>query len=116
MQVSKECTYCLTNACYTGTLQQIAELVDQGIIELLIDTLRQNGEAKLLRSCLGALQAILDEYDTYQSQGAFEGNEILERIAQYGGYAVLEDLQNHVDNGVYNAVAKIIEEYLDFDN
>ena len=95
-------------------MHQIRELVEQGIIEMLVTSLEQNGESKFLLQCLSAMESILREYKEMDQVFETEYNVLLNRIHSCGGYRVFEKMQEHVDENVYIAVSELIEKYLDF--
>jgi len=69
----------------------------------------------LLQNCLDALEAVLKEYKNREEALEDVSCEmILRRLANCGGYSVLEDLQKHKDDGIYATVADIIKNYIDF--
>jgi len=105
----------LTNICLAGNVDQITELVDREFVELLVDTIRENTETRLLQNCLDALDAVLQACKTQDEMIEEHSCEkTLQRLAACGGYVLLEDLQNHKDDGIYKIVAQIIENFLEF--
>ena len=105
----------MTNACLVGNIDQIAELVERDFVELLVETIKENTETKLLKNCLDALEAVLQEYKSQEELLEEVSCEmILKRLAACGGYVIIEDLQKHQDDGIYNTVSNIIENYFDF--
>jgi len=110
-KVAKECLCCFINICKKGTVEQIMNLVDsKNIIEVLVDSLKENSDEDLIGGCLDALETILWSYKDH-----FEDvRGILQKLSSCGGYPVLEDLQGHQSQSVYLKVSEIIEKYLDF--
>jgi len=110
--VAKECTYALANACKAGSIHHLQDLVQRGIIEMLISSCEQNGEVQFLLRCISALDSILGEYKAMEQAFGSEYNDILNRIYNCKGNEVLELMQKHVDDSVYEAVSELIDNYL----
>ena len=56
-KVAKECLCCFINICKKGTVEQIMNLVDsKNIIEVLVDSLKENSDEDLIGGCLDALR------------------------------------------------------------
>ena len=79
---------------------------------MLISSCEQNGEVQFLLRCISALDSILGEYKAMEQAFGSEYNDILNRIYNCKGNEVLELMQKHVDDSVYEAVSELIDNYL----
>ena len=95
-------------------MQQVQILVEFNLIEVLVETLKANNEATIVKICLEALENILNiGKQTYQPGN--EGNPYLVALAQYGGYQIIEALQGHPNNEVYKVVERLITHQMEYE-
>jgi len=109
--VVRECIFCLSNACSDGSVAQIQILVEQNLIEILVETLKTNNESTILKVSLEAIENILYVGENTYNQ---DNNPFLIRLAECGGYSVIENLQGHPSNDVYNIVERIITNHMQY--
>jgi len=96
-------------------MQQIRVLINKGIVELLIETIDNNNnnrELKLIKACLEGLENLLNTYASDHRVPMAE-NEIIMRIYQMGGFPIIEGLQNHQDNTIYQITSRIIDNHFE---
>ncbi len=96
-----------------GDIHQLEVMVDKGLIELILDTVKENGESNLLISCFKALEAIMDEFQEREEMFGSDNNPVKKKLALSRGYEIIEKAQIHVDEDVYNAVSSLIESHFE---
>jgi len=96
-------------------LREIQILVEYDLIQLIVETLRNNNEAVIIKGCLEALESILNTGKAATAESGIGKNPFVIRLAQAQGLPVVESLQSHPNNEVYEIVARIIEDHLDFE-
>ena len=99
----------------TGTFEQVKELVDQGVVKTLIETIRENTSVSLLKPCLEAIESIFVEYEKFEEVFGVETNPIWDVLEECHGFEVIEKLQYHSDESVYTLIEKIIDNHFEGD-
>jgi len=119
VEIAKEAIICLANACSVATYEQIDQLVRFDVVAVFVRRLEENGDAKVMKMCLEALECILSEYRQNQNQNQFvyvnQTHAGMMRLAQCGGVQIIENLQTHADNEVYAAVSRLIDNHFEFE-
>lgn len=105
----------MTNACGNANLAQLEFLIEKGLIDVIIDVLRNTEETKLVIACL---EAIDNMYYTVKEERDFPPNEnpITIKIYEAGGFPLIEGLQSHPNREVYDLVSKIIDQHLEVED
>lgn len=85
------------------------------LIQLIVETLRNSNEGVIIKGCLEALESILNNGKAAIQNTGVTKNPFVIRLAQSEGLPVVESLQSHPNNEIYEIVARIIEEHLDFE-
>jgi len=101
----KEAAWAVTNLTSGGTVEQIASLVQLGVLKPLCDLLVAK-DAKTIRVLLDALQNILSAADQF---GQLDAVALMVEEAQ--GVDKIEDLQQHANEDVYHAALGIIDRF-----
>jgi len=115
LEIRRECVFCITNACSDGTLQQIQVLVEFEIIQLIVETLQNNNDPVVTKGGLEALETILNYGKDIAHASQLGKNPFVIKLAQAQGLQVVESLQSHPENEIYEIVSRIIDEHLDFE-
>ncbi len=89
-------------------------IIQQGILELICHCLKSN-DAKYIAVSIEALGNLLSFGKMYMS-GEGGKNYIVNRIGELGMFDVLENLQYHPVEVVYEKTLKLLENYFDTDN
>jgi len=101
----KEAAWAVTNMTSGGTVEQIAHLVQLGVIKPICNLLSAK-DAKVVRVLLDALSNILNAAEQIGQQ------EVLTlMVEQEGGVDKIEQLQQHENEDVYQAALGIIDKY-----
>jgi hypothetical protein len=88
-------------------------IIQQGIIEIICDCIRIN-EPRYIAVALEALSNLLEFGKKFYSQTG--KNPIVTKIEQLGMFDVLERLQYHPVEIVYEKTLKILEAYFETEN
>ena len=104
----RECAFCITNACGGANAEQIQILVELGVIETIVNVLKDS-DPMLIINCLQALLKILEsgKVGTNNSQA----NLYLSKIAQAEGFEIVKSLRNYPNNDIYLTVETLIKEF-----
>jgi len=92
IEVQDEVIYALTNACETGGTDEIAALVDRGILETLIDILKLPPKADVIKICLQAINEVIDEGRMINGLASQEYNPYSMKLIAYKGHDVIENI------------------------
>jgi len=112
-EIKKEAVWALTNAVAGGSSDQVARLVQTGVIQALCSLLTQQ-EAKIVSIALEGTNRVLKcgrEYFT----GEDGNNPFCTIMDECGGLEKLEKLQTHPNTHIYEKARKIIEEYFEIE-
>ena len=113
--MAKECVYAITNSCSNADISIIDTLNNYNFMELIVENLKNN-DANIIKACLEALENLLNIVkQTFEFPSPNENPYVL-RLAQAGGFPVIEVLQHHPENSVYSIVSRIIDNHLETDN
>lgn len=108
--VQKEAAWGIANIASGGTDDHIKFLVSQAAIPALC-TMLKCGDVKMVMVVLDALINIL-KVGQKQSKGT-EDNHYAEMVEECGGLDLLEELQRHENEEVYDKCVKILQEYFE---
>ncbi|CAF0751528.1 unnamed protein product [Didymodactylos carnosus] len=103
-QTQKEAAWCISNLTLSGTSEQVAYVVEQGVISPLCNLLQQQ-DAQVLQVCLDAVHNILKQTTTDRL------DYVTTEIEGCGGLDKIENLQNHPNQDIYQQAFNIIEKY-----
>ena len=103
-EVRKEASWVISNIASAGKLKHITCLVELGAIRPLCDLLNV-GDSKILIVTMEALEAILKTNDGSMVE------RCTELVEEAGGLDLLENLQEHEYEEVYQKAVSIIEKY-----
>ncbi|KAL3934169.1 MAG: hypothetical protein SGBAC_010054 [Bacillariaceae sp.] len=104
-EVRKEAVWALSNICTVGNDVQVMGLVQSEGLRPLVDILN------LTNADNSVLVAALDGIDQVLAVGARHDKEYGLLLDEYNGIALIEDLQSHPSNAVYEKTLKILETY-----
>lgn len=109
-EVRRECIWCLSNTTSNATVEQLQQLIQDGIVEALCNIL-SNNDPRTLAIALEGIENILRK--TKEKLGEASSDEIALRIEKCGGLNLLENLESHTNTHIYNKVVKIIEDFFE---
>lgn len=104
-EVKKEGFWALANTCEGGSGEQIEYVVQAGVIEPFCEALSLT-DAKILMVVLEGLSAILKYYQTSDKLAV-----VTATIEECGGLDLIEKLQTHPNNDIYEKALEILETY-----
>jgi hypothetical protein len=113
-EIKKECIWAVCNLTSVENIQYIEKILKQGILRIICDCLRLD-DAKYLAVCLEAFGNLL-AFGKKSVQGTNSPNPIVEEVDKMGMFDVLEKLQLHPVEIVYEKTLKILENYFETQN
>lgn len=105
--IQKEAAWAVSNATSGGTAEQIMYLVQQGAIPPLCELL-QVADSKVVTVALEGLENILKVGNTL---GEAVMQQLVTIVADCNGLQLIEELQNHENQNIYQRAVKILETY-----
>jgi hypothetical protein len=106
--------YCFINAASVGSPEQIHYLIDKGLIKLLVSQLKKEESSNsLILSYIEAIYKILETgREVYKD---IEENPYVVQLEELQGVEILEKLQYHPEQEIYEAVSNLIEEFFSYE-
>mmetsp|Transcript_3642 Transcript_3642/g.8635 ORF Transcript_3642/g.8635 Transcript_3642/m.8635 type:complete len:567 (-) Transcript_3642:324-2024(-) len=109
--IKKEAAWAISNATCGGSEEQIRYLVQQGVIHPLCDLFRAP-DPKIIMVALEGIENILrvgvKDMPKYDNT-----NRYAEFVEECGGLDLIEDLQRHENEEIYNKAVNILQIYFD---
>ena len=112
--IKRESIWAICNLTSIENPIYMKKILDQGILKIICECLKLN-DAKLLAICLEALGNLLVFGEKFSQNPAGE-NPIVYEIEKMGMFDILEKLQLHQSEIVYEKTLKILEKYFDIQN
>jgi importin subunit alpha-6/7 len=115
--VKKEACWAIANAISGGSSKQLEYIFSQSVIEPL-SLLFKCHDPKMVMIALEAMEKILAHGAT-RGAGAFGGekeNKCAECLEECGGLDLIEDLQRHDNEEIYEKAVKILRDYFESDD
>ena len=109
IDIKKECILAVCNLTVVENPEYFKKILDQGILGIICECLKMN-DAKNLAVCLEALGNILAFGKKSNPDG---NNPIIDEIEKLGMFDILEKLQFHPVEIVYDRIIKILDTYFD---
>ncbi|XP_041993750.1 importin subunit alpha-like [Salvia splendens] len=110
-EIKKEAAWAISNATSGGTPDQIKFLVGEGCIKPMCDLLICP-DPRIVTVCLEGLENILKVGEAEKSQGnTGDVNVYAQMIDDAEGLEMIENLQSHDNNEIYEKSVKILETY-----
>ena len=113
-EIKKECIWAVCNLTSVENPEYIKKILDQGILRIICNCLKMD-DAKYLAVCLEAFGNLL-AFGKKISQKTNLPNPIVEEVEKMGMFDILEKLQLHPVEIVYEKTLKILETYFDTQN
>jgi len=107
-QTQKEAAWAISNLTISGSKQQVAYLVSQGVIPPFCNLLTCND--------VQVIQVVLDGISNILSRAGDEVEAVASMIEECGGLDKIEFLQNHENGDIYKLAYNIIERYFSEDD
>lgn len=106
-QTQKEAAWAISNLTIGGTREQVAKLIQEGVIAPFCDLL----------SCKDAqvIQVVLDGINNMLKMAGAQCDQLANMIEECGGLDKIEQLQNHDNMQIYKLAYDIIEQYFSAD-
>ena len=111
-EIKKECIWAVCNLTSVENPEYLKRILDQGILDIICDCLKMD-DAKYLAVCLEAFGNLLSFGQKTCPNGP---NPIVNQIEKMGMFDILEKLQYHPVEVVYEKTLKILETYFDTQN
>ena len=112
-EISREATWILSNATSRADNQLISSLVNWGLIKIFLQIMKLP-DSKQVSICLDALVNIFNKGEEPGIKSE-EGNPFLDIFEKNEGAAILEELQIHPVEEVYQKALGILETYYDIE-
>lgn len=106
-QTKKEAAWALSNLTLSGNREQVATLIQEGVIPPFCDLLTCNDSQ--------VLQVVLDGINNMLKMAGLQVEGLANMIEECGGLDKIEALQNHENNDIYKLAFDIIEHYFSED-
>ena len=113
-EIKKECIWAVCNLTSVENPEYMKKIFDQGILRIICDCLKMD-DAKYLAVCLEAFGNLL-AFGKKINQNQNLPNPIVEEVEKMGMFDVLEKLQFHPVEIVYEKTLRILETYFDTQN
>ena len=110
-EIKQECIWALCNLTSVENPVYLKKLLDQGILNVICDCIK-NEEGKLLPVSLEAFRNLL-VYGKKYNNNPGNMNPIVEKVDKMGMFDVLEKLQLHPIEIVYEKTLNILEDFFD---
>eukprot|EP01025_Chloroclados_australasicus_P030502 TRINITY_DN305_c1_g1_i1.p1 TRINITY_DN305_c1_g1~~TRINITY_DN305_c1_g1_i1.p1 ORF type:complete len:550 (-),score=77.98 TRINITY_DN305_c1_g1_i1:558-2207(-) len=111
--IKKEAAWSISNATSGGRPDQIEFLVTQGCIKPLCDLLACH-ETRIITVALEGLKNILEVGEAKRvQQGPDARNPYVQLVEDADGISMIEDLQNHESEEIYNKAVSILDQYFE---
>ena len=111
-EIRKECIWAVCNLTSVEKVDYIKKILEQGILAIICDCLKME-DAKYLAVCLEAFGNLLSFGKKSNPDGP---NPIVMEVEKMGMFDVLEKLQYHPVEIVYEKTLKILETYFETQN
>ena len=109
-EVRKEAAWAISNATSGGTKEQIHYMVQQGCLSPLCELLNVQ-DARIVIVALEGLENILRHGEGYRQMG--ESNPYTDSIEEADGVRLIEELQHHANEKIYESAVRILETYFE---
>ena len=113
-EIKKECIWAVCNLTSVENPIYIKKILDQGILGIICDCLKMD-DAKYLAVCLEAFGNLL-AFGKKNNPNPNGPNPIVEEVEKMGMFDILEKLQLHPVEIVYEKTLKLLETYFDTQN
>jgi importin subunit alpha-1 len=112
-EIQKEAIWAVCNLTSTENKQMAEIILKQGILEVICHCLKMK-DAKYIAVSLEALGNLLAFGKNYAGEG--QPNPIVKRIEELGMFDILENLQLHPVEIVYEKTVRLLETYFETEN
>ena len=113
-EIKKECIWAVCNLTSVEDPQYLNKILQQGILKIICECLKLD-DAKYLAVCLEAFGNLL-AYGKKSNPNPTAPNPIVEEVDKMGMFDVLEKLQLHPVEIVYEKTLKLLENYFETQN
>jgi len=107
-EIKKEAVWAVSNATHSKSSRIIFKLVKEGAFDILSEVLRHQ-DPRILLVALEAINNVLKA--GAEEMGPDKVNEMCVRFDENGGLTLMENLQSHPEQRIYDKVVKIMSEH-----
>lgn len=110
-EIAKECVICFTNSTFRGTYAQMCFLIQNGVLNILLETLTKSiSDLFLVEEVLQAIGSFLNIGSVNLINGR---NLFKEKLEQLGILNILDNLQMSDNKNVQKACQAIMDKYFE---
>ncbi|KAL4508113.1 hypothetical protein ABPG72_021486 [Tetrahymena utriculariae] len=105
----------LFNALEKASKEQISNLVKKEIVQVLYNVLKEENNEYVIIKCIDILHILLTFDRESQLDGEQQESVIINQLSNTGLIEIIQNLQNHSSDHVYNKIVKLINDFFDFE-
>ena len=90
---------------------QTSVVITMRVLENITDNLKDNMDATVSKSLLGCLYRLLVDGQAIQNDKQLSENPVIAKFLSFNGEQVLENMQRHPDDKIYDLAQDIIKKF-----